>query len=251
MNSLKLCSVFLLVCFGSLTAFADETISIKVGYAALTPTGSIAVNAGGLTGTVLTDTTLGLKRSDNVTAELAIQLGDGRLSASYLPMKFSGASTLATNTNFNGQTFAATTAVTSELKATLTDIGYTYYLVNMDDLPSRLQFGIEPSLKLFNINATLIGGGATQTTSANIAIPTIGLRGRVALADFIGISGRFGYVGYKNNNYADADAQIEFSPIPTLGIYGGYRYLDAQVDSNGVILNSRFAGPYAGAFFRF
>lgn len=251
MKQLKLCAAILFICFEAFSAHADETISIKAGYATLTATGNLAVTSQGITGTNLSDSTLGLKRSNNVTAEVAIQLGDGRLTASYLPLKFSGSSTLGTAVNFNGQNFTAGTAITSELKASITDIGYTYYLVNMDDLPSRLQFGIETSLKYIQLDSSLSGGGVVANSSVNIPLPTIGLRGRVALADFIGLSGRVGYVGYNGNTFTDVDAQIEFSPLPTLGIYGGYRYLDVKADSSGVVLDTQFKGPFAGLFFRF
>ena len=251
MQHLKLCAAILFIFFEAFSAYADETVSIKAGYASMAATGSLSVTALGTPGTTLTDSTLGLKRSNNITAEIAIQLGDGRLSASYLPLKFSGSSTLATAANFNGRNFTAGTTVTSELKASLADIGYTYYLVNMDDLPSRLQFGIEASLKFVQLNSSLTGGGVTTSSSANIPLPTVGLRGRVALADFIGLSGRMGYVGYNGNTFTDIDAQIEFSPIPTLGIYGGYRYLDVKVDTAGVVLDTQFRGPFAGLFFRF
>lgn len=245
MKNLKLCSAILLLCFSTAVAQADETVSIKAGYASLTATGNVSA---GPAGTVLSDTALGLDRSNNVTAELALQLGDGRLSIGYLPLKFTGTSTQA-GTVFNGQTFNG--AVTSELKADLIDVGYTYYLVNMDDLPSRLQLGIEVAVKYFQVGATLTNAGGTQTASANVPLPTIGVRGRVALADFIGINGRIGYIGYNGNRFMDVDAQIEFSPLPTLGVYGGYRHMDVKVDSSGVVVDAKFAGPYVGAFFRF
>jgi len=247
MNILRLCFAILLSSLFITSVHADETVSLKVGYASITPSGDFTASTAGTPGTTFTDTALGLKKSNNVTAEVAFQLGDGRLSASYLPMKFSGASTV--NGTFNGQTFNS--AVTTELKIDMFDVAYAYYLVNMDDMPSRLQLGIEASLKSFKISGTMSGGGATQNASATIALPTIGVRGRVALADFIGLSGRVGYIGYSGNTYTDIDAQIEFSPVPMAGIYGGYRMIDVKADSSGVLLNTKFAGPYAGAFIRF
>jgi len=249
MKTLKLCTAILFICFEVLSAHADEAISIKVGYASLAAKGDLAVTALGVPGTKLTDSSLGFGRSNNVTAEAALQLGDSRLTLSYLPLKFSGTSTLTAPANFNGVNFTGN--VSSELKADMIDLGYTYYLVNMDDLPSRLQFGIEASVKYIQANTRLSALGTTQTASANIPLPTIGLRGRIALADFIGISGRAGYMGYNGNTFTDLDAQIEFSPLPTLGIYGGYRYLDVKVDTSGILLNASFSGPYAGVFVRF
>lgn len=250
MKNLKLCAAILLICFEAFSAHADEAISIKVGFASLSASGNLSSTALGLPGTTLSDSTLGLDRSNNVTAEAALQLGDSRLTLSYLPLKFSGRSTLAAGANFNGVTIPAG-AVTSELKADIFDFGYTYYLINMDDLPSRLQLGIETSIKYIRVDTMLSGGGTSQTASANIPVPTIGARGRVALADFIGISGRVGYINYSGNRFLDVDAQVEFSPLPTLGIYAGYRYLDVKVDSSGVAIDMQFSGPYAGAFFRF
>jgi len=251
MRTLKLCAAVLFIFFEVFSAHADETVAVKLGYASLTASGNLSATQLGVPGSNLSDSTLGLKRSNNVTAEIAVQLGDGRLTAAYLPLKFSGSSTLASNINFNGQSFLAATPITSELKADLMEIAYTYYLVNMDDMPSRLQFGIETSLKYIQADATIRGGGTSQNASINVPLPTVGLRARVALADFIGLSGRVGYIGYNGNNFTDIDGQVEFSPLPTLGIYGGYRYISVKVDSAGVAVDSRFSGPYAGAFFRF
>ena len=249
MHSIKFYLAVLFICFEAFSAHADEAISVKLGYASLTATGTLSATALGIPGDTLSDTTLGLKRSNNVTAEVALQLGDGRLSVGYLPLKFSGTSTLAAPVNFNGVAFSG--AVTSELKADIFDVGYTYYLVNMDDLPSRLQLGIEASVKYIRTDTKLSTAVLSQTASATVPIPTIGVRGRVALADFVGLSGRVGYIGYNGNRFMDVDAQVEFSPIPTLGIYGGYRHMDVKVDSAGVVVDAKFAGPYAGAFFRF
>jgi len=247
MNTLRLSLAILLSSLFIPFAYADETVSIKVGYASITPSGNFSATGAGVPGTNFTDQSLGLGKSNNVTAEVAFQLGDGRLSASYLPLKFNGTSNVTGN--FNGQPFNGTVA--TELKLDVFDIAYTYYLVNMDDMPSRFQFGIEAALKSFKVDGRMSGGGATSTASATVPLPTIGIRARVALADFIGLSGRYGYIGYNGNNLSDFDAQIEFSPIPTLGIYGGYRAIDINIDSSGVIVNSTFSGPFAGAFFRF
>jgi len=249
MTSLKYYLAILFICFEAVNVHADEAISLKVGYASLSATGSTSATLTGVPGTTLTDNTLNLKRSNNFTAEAAIQLGDGRLSLSYLPLKFKGSSILTAPITYNGQNFSG--AITSELKADVFDVAYAYYLVNMDDAPSRLQIGIEASLKYIQADSSINSLVASQTASANVPIPTIGARARVALADFIGVSGRIGYIGYAGNRFLDVDGQVEFSPIPTLGIYAGYRFLDTKFDSSGVSMDIQFAGPYGGAFFRF
>jgi len=238
----------------TIPASADEIVSIKAGYMSLNASGQYAATSGGVAGTpVDVDGTLNLDRSNNVTVEGALNLGDFRLSLNYFPLKFNGSSALNIPVTYNGSNYNVGDTVNAELKANVYDAGITWYLVNMDDLPSRLQIGIEAAVKVTDVDATLSDQtlGISQTVSKTLPIPTIGLRGRVALADFVGVTARAGYLGYAGNHFLDAEAQVEFSPIPTLGIYGGYRYIDLKIDQSGVFVDARFQGPFAGAFFRF
>ncbi len=234
-------------------AQADETIAIKLGYQILKPSGQFAGVTGGGAGTrVDMKNDLNFKNSNQPTAELSFQFGDSRIGIGVLPLTFKGDGKLAKTVTFNGKTYAASTNVHSEVKADILDLSYAYYLVNMDDLPSRFQLGVEASLKVVNAKASMSSAiTGAQSVSGTAPIPTIGLRARVALADFVGLSGRVGYLGYAGNKFLDADAQIEFSPLPTLGVYGGYRSLQIKVDKSNVYWNTTFAGPYIGGFVRF
>lgn len=232
-------------------AQADETVSIKVGYMILSPSGQFGATTGGpitAAGKIDLQNDLGFKDSKQPIGEIALQFGDSRLSAGFVPLTFDGAGTIQRTITYNGQTFTAGSNVTSSLKADIFDLGYTYYLVNMDDLPSRAQLGIEAAVKLVNAKTSMSGA---PSKNATVPIPTIGLRGRIALADFVGITGRVGYLGYSGNSFTDIDGQLEFSPLPTLGIYAGYRQIQLKVDSSGVFADTTFKGPFAGAFFRF
>ncbi|HXH71443.1 MAG TPA: hypothetical protein VNI58_01340 [Mariprofundaceae bacterium] len=232
-------------------ARADETISIKVGYQMLKPSGTFAGNIAGVGTHADVKNDLGLKNSNQPTGEVALQFGDSRLSLGFIPMDFKGTGTLARTITFNGQNFTAGTTVNSQLKGDIYDIAYTYYLINMDDLPSRFQLGIEGAVKVVKAKASMTSAAQTQSVSATVGIPTIGLRARVALADFIGLVGRVGYLGYSGNHFLDADAQVEFSPLPMVGIYGGYRYLQVKVDQSGLFVDTKFQGPYIGGLVRF
>ena len=235
----------------SSAALADETVSAKVGYQTTTVSGQFAGVVNGVGDHIDMQNDLGFKRSNNVTAELALQLGDSRLQLSYLPLDFKGSGTLSRTISFNGKQYTGSTPVSSELKAKIYDLAYTYYLINMNNLPSRFQLGIEASVKLVHAEASMTQANVTNSMSATVPIPTIGLRARVALADFLGVVGRVGYISYGNNRFLDADGQVEFSPVPLFGIYAGYRRLELKADTSGVYLNINMNGPYAGAFFRF
>jgi outer membrane protein len=227
---------------------ADEMISFKAGYLSLSPEGEFAVFSGGVGTKVDMEDDLGFDDSEEFMAEAAVQLGSFRLTAGYLPLKFSGSGS-TTGIIFNGQPFVGT--VDSDVDIDLYDVGLTWYLLNFDDLPVRLQLGPEVSVKYVEADISMRSITASESESVSVPVPTIGLRGRVGLSDFLGLAGRVGYLEYDDNSFLDADAQLEFSPLPLVGIFAGYRYMDIEVDESDVFLDVTFDGPYGGAFIRF
>jgi hypothetical protein len=239
-------------------ALADEIVSLKAGYLMLSPEGTFAVDGNLLAGTeVDLDTDLGFDDSEDYFVEGALNLGPFRLAVSYLPLEFTGAGALTRQIVFNNRTFDVAAATSSEVKLDIIDAGLTWHIINIDDLPTRIQLGPELAVKLVDADLTMTGVEAvtglsiTETESAQVPIPTIGGRLRIGLSDFIGLIGRVGYMEYEDNSFLDAEAQIEFSPIPLVGIFGGYRYFDLQVDDSGVFVDAQFSGPFAGAMIRF
>jgi hypothetical protein len=160
---------------------------------------------------------------------------------------------LTQNVEFNGETFVAGSQVDSDVDIDLYQVGLAWYLVNLDDLPVRLQLG--PELSVIYVNADLKMKedvlGLNESESVGAAVPTIGLRGRLALGDYLGVTSRVGYLSYDGNSFLDAEAQVELSPLPLVGVFAGYRYLDIDVDESGVMIDATFDGPYAGALIRF
>lgn len=242
----------------SSTSFADELLSIKAGYQLLSPDGAIAGIADGVGQKIDVRRDLDLDDSEGLTGEVALQMGNSRLAFNYLPISFSGIGTFKIDGTFNGQSFSVNDRVESELDIALYDIGYTYFLLNLDDLPTRLQLGLELAVKVADAEVMLknLGDGLgtplfEEKESALAPIPTIGLRGRLALADFIGLVGRIGYMEYDDNQFLDAEAQVEFSPLPMLGFYAGYRYFDLKIDESDLFVETQFSGPFGGLFMRF
>lgn len=234
-------------------ALADEFFSVKGSYLVLAPEGEFAGNRGGTGTRIDMDKDLNFDDSKNFTVEAALQLGNFRLSAGYTPLRFSGDGALPRDITFNGVPFELGTNVNSDVDIDFYDAGLTWYLINFDDLPVRLQFGPEISVKVADADLTLEStlAGQSEKVSVTAPIPTIGARARVAMADFLGISGRIGYIEYQDNSFLDADLQVELSPIPMLGVFAGYRYFDLQVDEDDVYLDTQLSGPYGGLFLRF
>lgn len=250
---IKTLSLLVVLLLAAGPALADEIVSLKAGYLTLSPEGQFAVFSNGIGTQVDMEDDLGFEDSEDLTVEAAVQLGPFRLSAGYLPIQFSGDGTLTRSVTFDGQTFAASTVVDSDVDIDLYDVGLTWYLLNLDDLPVRVQLGPELSVKWVDADLSIddrsTGIGASESVSA--PVPTIGLRGRLGLSDLLGLVGRVGYLEYDNNSFLDADVQLEFSPIPLAGVFAGYRHFDLEVEESDVFLDVTFAGPYGGVFVRF
>jgi len=251
-DRLRVFSIILLLSFVS-PALADESISLKQGYLMLKPSGQFAADAATAGTRVDMATDMGLGQSNGSITELAVQLEDSRFSVAYLPIRLDGAGILNRNVNFNGTVYAANATINSSMQLDMIDLAYTYFLLNMDDLPSRTQLGVQASLKIVQAELALanVTTGASQSVSQTVPIPTIGLYGRVALADFLGLNGRVQYISVAGNRLLDADVQIEFSPMPMAGIYGGYRQMDIKLSASGLYADAKLSGPYFGAMVRF
>jgi len=238
----------------SVKAHADETVMLKTGYMTMDAKGSFGASAGGLAATPIdVDSSVHLGRSNQMTVEGALQLGDMRAALNYFPLNFSGDGVLGSAVQYNGRTFAAGDTVHANMKIDVFDASLTYYLLNMDDLPSRMQFGLEAAVKLVHASSSIQDKttGVSESTSVTLPIPTLGARARMAISDFVGVTGRAGYLGYAGNHFLDSEMQIEFSPVPAAGFYAGYRLIDLKVNRSGVLLDNAFSGPFIGGFLRF
>lgn len=234
-------------------SYADEMLSIKVGCQLLQPDGSIAGNDHGSGVKLDSDGDLDWDDSIDLIAELALHWGDSRLSFSYMPIEFSGSDTININGKYNGQSFISGDRVSSDLTLDLYDIGYTYYFINVDNLPTRFQLGVEFAFKVADIEVAFKDSatGIRENDSVLAPLSTVGVRSRIALADFVGLSGRAGYLEYDDSYLLDVDVQLEFSPVPMAGVFVGYRYFDLEVDESDVYVNVDYSGPYVGVMVRF
>ncbi len=245
--------LFVFFIFPATSTLADEIFSLKVGYASLDTDGTFAADDGIIGTDIDFDNDLNFDDSEHVYVQAAFQLGAFRLSAEYLPLDFSGNNTITRDINFGGLTFPAGTNVASDVEMNVLDFAIAFHLLNLDDGPVRLQLGPELAVKVADIDMSFrdTATAVVESVSATVPVPTIGARGRVAFSDYAGVVGRIGYLEVSGNSFLDADIQLEFSPIPLLGIFAGYRYVDVEVDEADVRINSTFSGPYAGVLARF
>jgi outer membrane protein len=233
---------------------ADEIVSLKAGVLSLVPEGEFAVGGNSLPGTRIDlEDDLDFDDSEDLYVEAGLNFGPFHLAASYMPISFSGSGPLTRDILFNDRLYNVGVNVESDVDIDLYDIGLTWFLVNLDDAPVRLQIGPEICVKVIDADLSLKDrtNGIEESDSVTAPVPTVGLRARVGLGDWLSLTGRVGYLEYDDNSFTDADAQLEFSPIPFVGVFVGYRYFDLEVDESDVFIDATFDGPYGGVLVRF
>ena len=151
----RILSAFLFVAASSTLSYADEAVSLKIGYMQMSPDGEIAVEDEGVSTLVDIEGDLDIENSDNITAEAAFSFGDMKLSVGYMPLSFAGDSYLSRSIYFNGQRYNFGDRVQSSVDMDIIDVGLTYYIINMDDVPTRVQVGVEFAVKVTDASASI------------------------------------------------------------------------------------------------
>jgi hypothetical protein len=150
---------------------------------------------------------------------------------------------------FDGFTYPVTTRVTSEADVAVFGAEYGFDLIHTDAVALGLTLGarfVSAEAKIQAPDLGQEGKGELQT-----ALPAIGVG--VVLHPFpappfasLAVTGRLsgGTIG-NQGSFIDADAALEWLPIPLLAIRVGYRYFRAKGEDGGDEADVTLMGPYA------
>ena len=237
----------------SQTSLAQTEVSLRAGYQFLTPSGDLSGSGSSLETSLNTDDDLDWGNSRELLGELTLDWGNSQLNFSYLPMEFSGDNLMATDGFYNGQSFRLGDRVSTDVKFDLYDMGYTFCLINMKEVPTPFRLGVEFAIKLADIEIEFSDedAGIHENDSVIAPFPTLGIRTCIALSEHVALTGRAGYIEYDDNHLFDANLQLEYLPMEHGGLFAGYRYFDLAVDESDVDVNLEFSGPYAGIMIHF
>ncbi len=206
---------------------------------------SVKVTEGNIIGTeidVVDD--LGVDDKKNFwEGRITLELGSHKLRYGYMPMKWDGQKTISQDIVFKGKTYTASTVVDSEMEIKYHRLAYEYDII--DTLDNRL--GIIFEVKYFDINASLRDTTLVldESESLDVPLPTVGVAVNVGLPFLLNVGGEvtgmtLGSYGYM----VDAEAMVNFEPLPFVTLSGGYRYLKLHVAVDDDEGDFTLSGPY-------
>ncbi|MCK4738463.1 MAG: hypothetical protein KAT46_00800 [Deltaproteobacteria bacterium] len=180
-----------------------------------------------------------------------IGLGSHKIRYSFIQLEWEGDETISQDINFAGFTYTATASVDTTFSVDMHSLGYEYDIIEV--IGNKV--GLIAELKYIDMNANLeassLAGSDQKDSLLKFPLPTLGVVAQVGIpilfvnAEVTGIS--LGEKAY----FVDADASINFIPLPLLTISGGYRLINIHVDYDDNVGNINIAGPYLALRFGF
>jgi hypothetical protein len=219
-------------------------------------TGELQIEGGGLPGTEVNLSTLGLAEGDYLTQErLWLHwLKNNYLIATHLDTKRSASETLTEALVFGGVVFAPGESVKSRLELRQDSLLYLYTFINIPMFRLGIPFGAEKLNFSTSVESTTTGmeGEGNETGT----FPVVGLALSFQPLPILHISAEGEGMNYKASGnqfrFYDLRGQVELHFAPFIGMNFGYRKCVTDADMEGFgVADLTMKGPYATLNFSF
>jgi hypothetical protein len=195
------------------------------------------------------ENTLGLKDDSTVGGFLRMDGDKHHLWFRYLSVDYQGDVTLAVNIQFQGQTFTASSRVTSAFEYDKYELQYHY------DLFNRTHFSISPLFKVDLYDAKVRIQDSTNNLNENysqsIPIPSLGLNVRYDPNDYFHLYGQVNGIAFDDNSFVEYQAVIGVTPIQYISLEIGYLKKTIEYDDTVDIIDIEEDGWFAGVAFTY
>ncbi|HAO94234.1 MAG: hypothetical protein A2X93_08420 [Deltaproteobacteria bacterium GWC2_56_8] len=186
---------------------------------------------------------LGMEDKNFFEGRVTLELGSHKLRYGYMPLKWSGSTTLTESVTFAGQTYTASADVDSELNLAYHRLGYEYDFIDL--LNNKL--GVIVELKYFDGDASLASAalGLDESETFKLPIPTVGVAAQVGLPMIFSVGGEITGISLGSSAYlVDAEAAVNLKPAPFVIISGGYRIFKMHAESDNDLAEVSLSGPF-------
>jgi len=200
---------------------------------------------------------LGLSNQTFPEGRLTVRLtGKHKLRGEYIPLQYKqSVASLASDFNFNGQTYKAGQTVESTYHWNQWKVAYEFDALTFD----RGYVGGMVGMSSMNISAATANSAQSGTASVNILMPGLGATGRYYLAEKLSVTADFfGFdlPGSGTSTHAhslEIDGYVMFNFNKHAGAQVGVRAWDASHVWNSPLNTGSFTvvGPYVGGTARF
>jgi outer membrane protein len=210
--------------------------------------GTVKVDEAGVVGTNIDfEDDLGIDDENYPSLEAFIGTDNHHLSLAYTGIDYSGSKTLTRSIIFNGQTYAASSLVSSSIEYDMLDFFYQYDFVNLENIFAGFSLGGVFQVKYLDGEVSLKTTGIDEKEDFTIPIPMLGLNLHIGiLADILEARVRGTGITYSGDVMYEALAEVSWTPYPFIDIHGGYKTFVTDIDEDDVMFDYDMSGAFVG-----
>ncbi len=171
---------------------------------------------------------------------------------SYWTVGYDGKNTLTRAFDFNGETYALSTMVTSAFDMDVFGVGYVFDLLKFES------FHVGPMLKVnYYAVETELKTNDPAIPLANedkldLVFPFVGVRFGINLwDDKLKLNGEFAGLWWQSSGFWDGSVELAYYPLEELAISAGYRSIHLDIDDDDDRANLKLDGPTVMLNYRF
>ena len=239
------------------SAFHQATVHLEAGGWFPSLDAEAKSSAFGLTGSVVTNDDLGIDDPDVVlTGAVTFRVAERHtIRIDGFGFSVDGSRLSGSTFTFDGNTYPIGTPITSEADVLFAGADYGYDLLHTEQVAIGLTLGIRYVSAEASIKAPLLnqeGKGELQAPLPAVGLVIVVHPIPVPLFSSLALTGRLsgGTIGARGS-FIDADAGIEWLPIPVLALRVGYRYFHGEGEDGGDEAKIDLSGPYASVTIAF
>jgi len=208
--------------------------------------GTVKVDEASIIGdTIDFDKDLGIEDENYPSVEVFVGGGNHHLSFTYTDIDYAGRKTLTEEINFRGQIYHVSDTVTSSIQYKMMDFFYQYDFLNLENVLGGVSLGGVFQVKYLDGDVSLKTTGIDEKEDFTLPIPMLGLNLHIGiLAQILQARLRGTAISYSESTIYELMCDISWTPLPFVGIHGGYRTFVIDIDEDDLTFDYDMSGPY-------
>ncbi|MDH4228037.1 MAG: hypothetical protein OEV59_09875 [Deltaproteobacteria bacterium] len=164
-------------------------------------------------------------------ARILLGIGSHKVRYAFTPLSWDGKKNITETIKFGGKTYTLGNLVKTSLDMDYHRLGYEYDFIDL--LSNKVGVIIEAKYLDFDVSLSESLTGKKESGSFGLPIPAVGVTGQVGLPMLFNISAEV--TGMSFGSYGkviDAEAAVNFNPIPLFTVSAGYRIFKLELEAD-------------------
>jgi hypothetical protein len=181
-------------------------------------------------------------------AEFALKFNDKhKVRLDYMNFTYSGDKVAGSVITFNGVEYPLNARLRTDFQLRSIKAGYEYTFLRYPEGYLAFRIAADNLSAKASVEAM---GAISNSASASVTAPVIGLSGRFFAAPWVSLTADLCGVGYDKSTVYDAALYLDINPIKNFGLTFGWRTMRININVDNTVSDTQWSGAFAGLLFR-